>query len=60
MLEKYSGSSANAYIHELTGDILLKKEEYSLAEEQYLLAKDKYIDETSLSIVSMKLANLKT
>ena len=60
VLEKYSGSSANAYIHELTGDILLKKKENSLAEEQYLLAKDKYTDETSLSIVSMKLANLKT
>ena len=60
MLEKYSSTSTNAYIHELTGDILLKKEEYILAEDQYLLAKDKYINETSKSIVTMKLANLKS
>ena len=60
ILEKYLSSSTNAYIHELTGDILLKKEENALAEEQYLLAKDKYTDETSLTIVSMKLANLKS
>ena len=36
VLEKYSSSSTNAYIHELTGDILLKKEEKLLAKEQYL------------------------
>ena len=48
----------NAYIHELTGDILMKKDSISLAKEQYQIAKEKYIDEASLSIISMKLANI--
>lgn len=59
MLNKYSTSTTNAYIHELTGDILVKKEQSSLAKEQYLKAEDLYSDETSKSIVAMKLANLK-
>ena len=58
MIEKYSSSSTNAYIHELTGDILMKKDSISLAKEQYQIAKEKYIDEASLSIISMKLANI--
>ena len=45
MIEKYSSSSTNAYIHELTGDILMKKDSISLAKEQYQIAKEKYIDE---------------
>ena len=60
MLEKYSSKSTDAYIHELTGDILLKKNEILLAKNQYLLAKDKYIDEASQSIISMKLANIES
>jgi predicted negative regulator of RcsB-dependent stress response len=60
VIEKYSSSSTNAYIHELTGDILLKKEENLLAKEQYILAKDKYDDETSKAIVSIKISNLKS
>ena len=39
MLEKYSSKSTDAYIHELTGDILLKKNEVLLAKNQYLLSK---------------------
>ena len=60
MLEKYSSKSTDAYIHELTGDILLKKNEILLAKNQYLSAKDKYIDEASQSIISMKLANIES
>jgi predicted negative regulator of RcsB-dependent stress response len=45
-------------IHELTGDILTKQNKKELAKEQYLLAKDKYSDQTSISIVSMKISNL--
>jgi predicted negative regulator of RcsB-dependent stress response len=60
MLEKYSSKSTDAYIHELTGDILLKKNEILLAKNQYLLAKDKYIDEASQSIIAMKLANIES
>lgn len=60
MLEKYSSKSTDAYIHELTGDILLKKNEVLLAKNQYLSAKDKYIDEASQSIISMKLANIES
>ena len=60
MIEKYSSSSTNAYIHELTGDILMKMDSISLAKEQYIIAKEKYKDEASLSIVSMKLANIES
>ena len=58
LIEKYSSSSTNAYIHELTGDILVKKNKNELALAQYELASDKYSDEASKSIISMKIANL--
>ena len=58
LIEKYSSSSTNAYIHELTGDILVKKDKIELALDQYELASDKYSDEASKSIISMKIANL--
>ena len=57
LLEKYS-SSSSAMINELLGDILSKQEKTDLAKNQYLLAKDKFTDETSTSIVSMKISNL--
>ena len=57
MLEKYS-SSSSPMIHELSGDILNKQEKTQLAKEQYLLAKEQYSDETSISIVAMKISNL--
>ena len=57
LLEKYS-SSSSAMIHELLRDILVKQEKIDLAKNQYLLSKDKYTDETSTSIVSMKISNL--
>lgn len=57
LLEKYSTSS-NALIHELVGDILKKQNKIDLAIEQYDLAKEKYDDEASISIVSMKIANI--
>ena len=57
LLEKYS-SSSSAMVHELLGDILAKQEKIDLAKNQYLLSKDKYTDETSTSIVSMKISNL--
>jgi len=60
MIEKYTSLSTNAYIHELTGDILMKKDSISLAKEQYIIAKEKYKDEASLSIISMKLANIES
>jgi predicted negative regulator of RcsB-dependent stress response len=58
MLKKYSSSSSNGIIHELTGDILYKQNKITLAKDQYLLAKDKYSDELSLSIISMKIYNI--
>ena len=58
LIEKYSSSSTNAFIHELTGDILVKKDKIQLALAQYELASDKYSDEASKSIISMKIANL--
>jgi predicted negative regulator of RcsB-dependent stress response len=57
VLEKYS-SSSNALIHELIGDILAKQDKLDLAKEQYIIAKGKYTDETSLSIISMKISNI--
>jgi len=57
MLEKYSTSS-NALIHELVGDILKKQNKIDLAIEQYNIAKEKYDDEASISLVSMKIANI--
>jgi len=58
MLKKYSSSSSNGIIHELSGDILYKQNKINLAKDQYLLAKDKYSDELSLSIISMKISNI--
>ena len=55
-LDKYS--SSNAVIHELIGDILQKQNKLELAREQYNLAKEKYTDDTSISIISMKISNL--
>jgi predicted negative regulator of RcsB-dependent stress response len=58
MLEKYSKSS-DAFIHELIGDILNKQSKFEIAKEQYTLAKTKYNDESSISIITMKISNLK-
>ena len=58
MIEKYSSSDTNAYIHELTGDILLKQEKTNLAKDQYEMALVKYSDQTSKSIVTMKISNV--
>ena len=60
MIEKYSSTETNAYIHELTGDILVKQGKFDLARNQYNIASEKYVDQTSISIVSMKIANLGT
>ena len=57
-IEFYSSNDTNGYIHELTGDILAKQDKIELALAQYELASDKYNDETSQSIISMKIANL--
>ena len=57
-IELYSSNTTNGYIHELTGDILAKQNKTELALAQYELASDKYNDETSQSIISMKIANL--
>ena len=58
MIEVYSSSTTNGYIHELTGDILIKQNKNDLALVQYELAAKKYLDETSKSIISMKIANI--
>ena len=58
MIEVYSSSTTNGYIHELTGDILIKQNKNDLALVQYELAANKYSDETSKSIISMKIANI--
>tara|TARA_Y100000996_G_scaffold272946_1_gene214890 strand:+ start:306 stop:950 length:645 start_codon:yes stop_codon:yes gene_type:complete len=58
MIEVYSSSTTNGYIHELTGDILIKQNKNDLALAQYELAANKYLDETSKSIISMKIANI--
>ena len=57
-IEIYSSTNTNAYIHELIGDILLKQQKNDLAIEQYNLASEKYADETSRSIISMKIASI--
>ena len=57
-IEIYSSTNTNAYIHELIGDILLKQQKNDLAIEQYNLASEKYTDETSRSIISMKIASV--
>ena len=58
MIELYSSNATNGYIHELTGDILAKQNKIDLAISQYELASKKYNDDTSQSIISMKIANL--
>ena len=58
LIELYSSNATNGYIHELTGDILAKQDKIELALAQYQLASDKYNDETSQSIIAMKIANL--
>jgi predicted negative regulator of RcsB-dependent stress response len=60
MIETYSSTGTNGYIHELTGDILVKQNKNNLAIAQYELAAAKYSDETSKSIISMKIANTGT
>jgi predicted negative regulator of RcsB-dependent stress response len=60
MIKVFSSSNTNGYIHELTGDILVKQEKNDLAKAQYDIALKKYSDETSKSIVSMKIANIGT
>ena len=47
MLDIYSSSDTNAYIHELMGDILYKQQKNELAMSQYEMAAQKYTDETS-------------
>ena len=58
MLDIYSPSDTNAYIHELMGDILYKQQKNELAMSQYEMAAEKYTDETSKSIISMKISNI--
>jgi predicted negative regulator of RcsB-dependent stress response len=58
MLDIYSSSDTNAYIHELMGDILYKQQKNQLAMSQYEMAAEKYTDETSKSIISMKISNI--
>ena len=58
MLDIYSSSDTNAYIHELMGDILYKQQKNELAMSQYEMAAEKYTDETSKSIISMKISNI--
>ena len=58
MLDIYSSSDTNAYIHELMGDILYKQQKNELAISQYEMAAEKYTDETSKSIISMKISNI--
>ena len=58
MIETFSSSNTNGYIHELTGDILVKQEKNDLAKAQYEMAVKKYSDETLKSIISMKIANM--
>ena len=58
MIEEFSLKSTNAYIHELTGDILLKQSKTDLSLAQYEMASEKYNDEVSKTIISMKIANI--
>ena len=59
-MNTFSSNSTNGYIHELSGDILLKQNKIDLAISQYELASSKYNDETSKSIISMKISNIGT
>ena len=58
MLDIYPSSDTNAYIHELIGDILHMQQKNELAISQYEIAAKKYTDETSKSIISMKISNI--
>ena len=58
MIENFSSTPTNGYIHELTGDILYKQNKTDLALIQYEMASEKYNDDTSKSIISMKIANI--
>ena len=58
MIDLYSSSDTNGYIHELTGDILLEQGKIELAISQYEKAANKYTDESSQTIVAMKISNI--
>ena len=58
MIDIYSSSDTNAYIHELTGDILLEQGKIDLAISQYEKAENKYTDESSQTIIAMKISNI--
>ena len=58
MIDVYSSSDTNGYIHELTGDILLQQDKFDLAISQYKKAEKKYNDESSRTIISMKISNI--
>ncbi len=58
MIDVYSSSDTNGYIHELTGDILLQQDKIDLAISQYKKAEKKYNDESSRTIISMKISNV--
>ena len=58
MIDLYSSSDTNGYIHELTGDILLEQGKIDLAISQYEKAGNKYTDESSQTIVAMKISNI--
>lgn len=59
-LSIYSEDAANAYIHELIGDIFAAQGKNKRSIEQYKLANEKYSDQQSKSIVAMKIADLKS
>ena len=58
MIDLFSSSDTNGYIHELTGDILLEQGKIDLAISQYEKAANKYTDESSQTIVAMKISNI--
>ena len=58
MIDLYSSSDTNGYIHELTGDILLEQGKIDLAISQYEKAANKYSDESSQTIIAMKISNI--
>ena len=58
MIDIYSSSDTNGYIHELTGDILLEQGKTDLAISQYEKAENKYTDESSQTIIAMKISNI--
>ena len=58
MIDLYSSSDTNGYIHELTGDILLEQGKIDLAKSQYEKAVNKYTDESSQTIIAMKISNI--